>query len=120
MPITIDTWLVIIGGFFAAVISIPLILRWLRLVLGLFGIRTGEPLNQPPKRRPWLLPLLLLHPSCWIFAALAYFTIKALLGGVTTNWEWFLGGFYSGFLFFAALVFALYRRRLRANTRVGT
>jgi hypothetical protein len=120
MADNLDLWLYTLGGFFASMIFIPLLLRWLRLALGAIGIRTSAQSSESPKRRLWLLPLLALHPTFLILAALVYFTFKAIFGSLSVTWLWFMGGIFSGFIFFGLLMFILYRRRQHGQKRVGT
>ena len=90
--------LIVLAGFFVAGLSLSLITHWFALLLGLLGIDTGKPKAQMPRRRLWLIPLMVLHPTSWLLAAIPYFTYQAIAGHLARGWVWLVVGFYIGVL----------------------
>jgi hypothetical protein len=119
MP-NLTTVAVVFAGFFAGVVWNQLFTRALRLLFTLLGKSTGEPQKFAPKRRSWAIPLLLLHPACWLLLGILYLSYLTAVGRVAAIWGWFVGGFFlSVVVMWAVVLVTLHKLKLKRSRGAG-
>jgi hypothetical protein len=119
MP-NLTTLAVVFAGFFAGVVWNQLFTRALRLLFTLLGRNTGEPQKFAPKRHSWAIPLLLLHPACWLLLGILYLGYLTAAGRVAAIWGWFVGSFFlSIVVMWAVVLVTLHRLKLKRSRGAG-
>lgn len=108
------------GGLFAGVVWNQLFTRFLRLLFTCLGKSIGEPQKFVPAPHPWAIPLLVLHPACWLLLGALYLAYLAAVGRVDALWGWFLGGFSLGVAsMWATALLILHKSRVRRSQGTG-
>ena len=99
-------------GFILGLILVPLLMRWVLLLLGSIGrlpLRLGSASQRP---RAVGLRLTIVHPVPWLVLAGLVFGIRAVISSPDrAEWLWFLAGIASAPMLNAALIYASIRRQ---------